>query len=130
MRIKSRSESNPAIRMTRRCVAGAGLAVFFSAAAFGQISATLPDTRPAASARFEVASVKQAFYLPSVSRGVDERGIGGGCPTEMKVNRARVDFKCVTLAMLIGYAFRLPPVRITGPDWMMDVGPRFDIAAK
>ena len=33
--------------------------------------------------------------------------------------------------MLIGYAFRLPPDRITGPDWMMGVGSaRFDVRAK
>jgi uncharacterized protein (TIGR03435 family) len=32
--------------------------------------------------------------------------------------------------MLISYAFRFSPERITGPDWMMAVGPpRFDISA-
>ena len=32
--------------------------------------------------------------------------------------------------MLIGYAFRLSPDRVTGPDWMMALGsPRFNIAA-
>jgi uncharacterized protein (TIGR03435 family) len=33
--------------------------------------------------------------------------------------------------MLIGYAYRFSPDRITGPDWVMAVGPsRFDIEAK
>jgi uncharacterized protein (TIGR03435 family) len=33
--------------------------------------------------------------------------------------------------MLIGYAFRISPDRVTGPDWMTGAGsPRFDIAAK
>jgi uncharacterized protein (TIGR03435 family) len=32
--------------------------------------------------------------------------------------------------MLIAYAFRLPPDRITGPEWMTAVGAtRFDMAA-
>jgi uncharacterized protein (TIGR03435 family) len=48
----------------------------------------------------------------------------------MKVDQERLDFKCVTLAMLIGYAFRTSPVRVNGPGWMMAVGsPRFQIAA-
>ncbi len=48
----------------------------------------------------------------------------------MKVDPQRLDFKCVTLAMLIGYAFRIPPGRVTGPGWMMGPGsPRFDVAA-
>jgi uncharacterized protein (TIGR03435 family) len=48
----------------------------------------------------------------------------------MKVERERVDFKCANLAMLIGYAFRLSPDRVIGPDWMMAVGsPRFNIEA-
>ena len=114
-----------------RAFASASLGILFSAAAFGQAPATLQDPTPAANARFEVASIRPAVYEPSAGGGVNERGIGGGCPTSMKVDRARVDFKCVTTAMLIGYAFRVSPERVTGPDWMMAVGPpRFDIAAK
>jgi uncharacterized protein (TIGR03435 family) len=48
----------------------------------------------------------------------------------MKTDPARVDFKCANLAMLIGYAFRISPDRVTGPPWMMGVGsPRFNISA-
>src|SRR5579871_2017322 len=99
-----------------RAFSGASLGIFFSAAAFGQASATLPSPSPAASVKFEVASVKPAVYLPSAGGGIDERGTGGGCTTSMKVDRARVDFKCATTAMLISYAFRFSPERITGPD--------------
>src|SRR5262249_21174186 len=73
-----------------------------------QTSAT-PAAQKAAGEKmsFEVASVKPAAYLPSVGGGVDERtggpiaGIRGGCLTSMKIDRARVDFKCATLTMLI-----------------------------
>ena len=113
-----------------RAFRGASLGIFFSGAVFGQALATLPGRGPAANVRFEVASVKPAVYLTSAGGDVGERGTGGGCTTSMKVDRARVDFKCATAAMLIGYAFRFPPERITGPDWMMAVGPpRFDISA-
>jgi len=48
----------------------------------------------------------------------------------MKVDQQRVDFKCLNLAMLIGYAFRVSPDRVQGPGWMMGVGsPRFNISA-
>ena len=85
----------------------------------------------AASMRFEAASIKPVVNWPpagAVAGG--ERGTGGGCPTSMKVDPGRVDFQCATLAMLIGYAFRISPDRVTGPDWMMAGGsPRFNIAA-
>ena len=45
----------------------------------------------------------------------------------MKVEPSRVDFRCTTLLMLIGYAFRISPERVTGPAWMMS--PRFNIEA-
>lgn len=45
----------------------------------------------------------------------------------MKVEPSRVDFRCTTLAMLIGYAFRISPERVTGPAWMMSQ--RFNIEA-
>jgi uncharacterized protein (TIGR03435 family) len=48
----------------------------------------------------------------------------------MKVDPERAEFRCTTLAMLIGYAYRLSPDRVSGPDWMMTVGtPRYNIAA-
>jgi uncharacterized protein (TIGR03435 family) len=59
-----------------------------------------------------------------------ERGTGGGCPTSMKVDAGRVDIRCATMNMLIGWAYRHSAERIQGPDWMMALGgPRFDIAA-
>jgi uncharacterized protein (TIGR03435 family) len=48
----------------------------------------------------------------------------------MKSDPARVEIRCATLPMLIGFAWRHPPDRIQGPDWMTGVSsPRFDIAA-
>jgi len=110
--------------------ARAGLAILWSAAAWGQASAEPP--------RFDVASVKPAVRRPPAAGGVGERtGPGGavsglgGCPTSMNVDPARVDFRCVTVAMLIGYAYRFSPDRVTGPDWMMALSsPRFDIVAR
>ena len=87
------------------------LSVLLCTAAFGQ------------AARFEVASVKPAVYNAPVGGG-GERGAGGGCPTSLKVGRGRVDIRCATLAMLIGYAFRHPPDRVKGPYWMMLAAPR------
>jgi uncharacterized protein (TIGR03435 family) len=47
------------------------------------------------------------------------------------MDRGRVDIECATLTTLIGYAFRISPDRVRGPDWMMGPGsPKFDIAAK
>ena len=115
-----------------RAFGSASLGILVSAAAFGQAAATLPYQSPAASAKFEVASVKPVLNWPPPSGVAGERGAaGGGCPTSMRVDRARVDFKCVTTAMLIGYAFRFSPERVTGPNWMTaGVPPRFDIVAK
>jgi hypothetical protein len=95
------------------------LLVLLSTAAFAQ------------PAKFEVASVKPAVRT---TRGAQERtgGVGGsGCPTSSKMNAGRVEVQCATLAMLIGYAFRIFGDRVTGPDWMTNSGPpRFDIVAK
>ena len=116
-----------------RAFASAGLAVLLSAAAFSQAASNPPVPSPAPGPKFDVASVKPAIWRPPAAGGVGERvrGSGGGCPTSLKMDRDRVDVKCATIAMLIGYAFRFSPDRVTGPDWMMDVGtPRFDIAAK
>lgn len=107
----------------------ASAAILLFAAASGQ---TLAD-----SPKFEVASVKPSVPRPPSAGGMGPRsggngvGGGGGCPQRLKIDRTRVDIECATLPMLIGYAFRLPPDRITGPDWMNGLGsPRFNIAAK
>jgi uncharacterized protein (TIGR03435 family) len=44
------------------------------------------------------------------------------------MNGARLDYECVPLSALIGYAFGIPQNRIKGPDWAMNE--RFDIVAK
>jgi uncharacterized protein (TIGR03435 family) len=98
------------------------LGFLFSAAAFGQASG----------AKFDVASVKPVLNWPPAAPAAGERGAAGssGCPTSMKADPARVDFRCATLGMLIGYAYRISPDRVAGPDWMMAVlSPRFNIEA-
>jgi len=89
----------------------------------------------AAGLKFEVASVKPSVPRPQTAGGAAERtggsGFGGGgCPTSLKVSLGRVDVRCATLPVLIGYAFRISPDRVTGPAWMTGLGsPKFDIAA-
>jgi uncharacterized protein (TIGR03435 family) len=106
------------------------LALLLSFGAFGQALANVPNNRPTG-VRFEVASVKPVLNWPPLRGAAGERGAaGGGCPTSMRVDPGRVDLKCTTLRMLIGYAFRISPDRVTGPEWMMAIGsPRFDIVA-
>lgn len=100
------------------------------AALCARVFAQSPDRGPANALQFEVASVKQVPGWPPAISQTGERGTGSGCPTRMKVDGARVNFQCVTVAMLIGYAFRISPDRISGPDWMKAVGsPRFNIEA-
>jgi uncharacterized protein (TIGR03435 family) len=107
-----------------RALAGVsfGILITSAAAAFGQ-----------APASFEAASVKPVPGWRPSGGGINERGAagtGGGCPTSMRVDQGRVDFNCTTVAMLIGYAVRLSPDRVTGTDWMMALGsPRFNIVA-
>lgn len=78
--------------------------------------------------RFEVVSIRQSVWRPGAAM-VGERGRGSGCPTRMKVDAGRVNITCATMNMLIGWAYRHPPERIKGPDWMSLGVPRFDIAA-
>ena len=80
--------------------------------------------------KFEVASVKPVLRsAPPVARA-GQRGTGGGCPLSLKMDRGRVEFQCATLVDLIGYAFRISPDRVAGPDWMTAAGAdRFEIAA-
>jgi uncharacterized protein (TIGR03435 family) len=67
------------------------------------------------------------------SARVGPDGMGGGfgaCPTSVKIDRSRVAVRCANVAMLIGYAYRLSPDRITGLDSLTSLGaPRFDIEA-
>jgi uncharacterized protein (TIGR03435 family) len=100
----------------------------FTTAALGLLSTASAFAQVASSPRFETASVKPVLdYLGGT---VGQRGEGRGCPASIRVNPARVEFRCATLPMLIGYAFRISPDRISGPEWMTGIGsPRFNIAA-
>jgi len=76
---------------------------------------------------FEVASVRPSAPRPSpdaAPRSAD--GTGGRCRLSLKLDQARVDIQCATLAMLMGYAFRISPERISGLPAGLS---RFDIPA-
>lgn len=79
---------------------------------------------------FEVETVRVA--LPETASAGRQGGgnVGGRCPQLMRIEQERVTFRCATLIALVGYAFRLSPERISGPDWMNHPSARFDIAAK
>jgi uncharacterized protein (TIGR03435 family) len=111
-------------------LAGASLGVLLSTAAFGQAAANPTVPSPAAPPKFEVASVRAVVQKPVDFGGAGRRGEGGGCPLSFKMDRSRIDIECATLVTLIGYAFRMSPDRVTGPDWMGGLRPaRFNIAA-
>jgi len=83
--------------------------------------------------KFEVASVRPSAPMPPGGGGANGRGGGpaggGGCGiARLTMDGGRVDYACISLTALIGYAFGVPQSRITGPDWMGD--PKFDIVAK
>ncbi len=75
-----------------------------------------------ATLRFDVASIK-----PSVPASPRPRGESNGCPS-FKLTPGRLTVECSPLIRLISYAFRIPPYRITGPDWLSS-GQIFDIEA-
>jgi uncharacterized protein (TIGR03435 family) len=80
--------------------------------------------------KFDVASVKPIPESQVARQPAGERGSGRGCPAGIRVNPAHVEFRCSTLLQLMGYAFRISPDRISGPDWITGIGsPRFNIAA-
>lgn len=86
------------------------LAISIMPIAFGQ-------TPPA----FEVASIKLA---PSLEEMVRSRQMHLG----VNVDPAFADIGSFSLTDLVGYAFRLRPFQISGPEWLN--GQRFDIRAK
>src|SRR5262245_22084196 len=59
--------------------------------------------------RFEVASIRIMRDVPAGGGAAGERGpaSSGGCPTLMRVDPGRVEFRCTTFPMLIGYAYRI-----------------------
>jgi uncharacterized protein (TIGR03435 family) len=78
---------------------------------------TFGQTPPA----FEVASIKLA---PSLEEMVRSRQMHLG----VNVDPAFADIGSFSLTDLVGYAFRLRPFQISGPEWLN--GQRFDIRAK
>ncbi|MGA3019155.1 MAG: TIGR03435 family protein [Bryobacteraceae bacterium] len=94
--------------MTRGII-GAGLVVFTSMAALGQPAAAPPA--------FEVASVKPV--TPSAD-GRMFRSFGG--------DPGMVDYKNVTLRILLARAYSMKDYQITGPDWLETEG--YDVMAK
>jgi uncharacterized protein (TIGR03435 family) len=87
----------------------AGLALVAAGAVFGQTPATAPA--------FEVASVKPA---PPSTPGMLKVQIGG--------DPGMVDYKNVSLKMVIARAYEMKEFQISGPDWLD--AERFDILAK
>src|SRR5689334_16657065 len=81
--------------------------------AAGAVLATAMLT--AAGPEFEVASVRPAAADAPAGVGVH-------------IDRSQVRLGRVTVKELLGIAYRLPPQRIIGPDWLGQ--PRFDIVAR
>jgi len=96
--------------MVREAVLGCGLAGI-------AVCQSLPErARPT----FEVVSIKP-------TSGNDPCSLlhGYGPP---RITPARIEFKDTSISALIGWAYRLPSSRISGPSWLQDV--RFDVIAK
>jgi uncharacterized protein (TIGR03435 family) len=89
-------------------------------------SAGAQDQGGAASARFEVASVRAAGqkppYAPIIAAGEIKGGPGTGDPT-------RMTFTWVLARVLLMKAFALPLDQVSGSDWVMGNDARFDISA-
>ena len=77
----------------------------------------------AQSAHFDVASVK-----PSAPASTAPRSRSGTDPCPLKLTPHRLTVECSPMVRLISYAFRIPPYRVIGPDWLSN-GQRFDIEA-
>jgi uncharacterized protein (TIGR03435 family) len=91
--------------------------------------------------QFEVASVRPS--APMQLGGGNDKGGGrsGGLPPSgggigcglprLTMDAGRVNFACISVADMIGYAYGVRPDQITGPDWLTDRGAqRFDVVAK
>lgn len=89
-----------------------------------------------APSRFEVASVRPSVPM-QLGGGEGGRsgspGVGGnscGIP-RLSMDAGRVNFACIPVWGLIGYAYGVRPDQITGPDWLTSPGAqRFDVIAK
>jgi uncharacterized protein (TIGR03435 family) len=94
--------------------------LLLASATFGQTAGQAPT--PAAKLAFEVATIKPAGPLDPAKVMSGQMRIG------MNVDAARVDIGSLSLADLLGIAFRVKPNQIAGPDWM--ASERFSIQAK
>lgn len=100
---------------------------------FIQAQTQLPKPVPARTA-FEVASIRPSSPMPPTGGGGNGRSggpgtVSGGCGIpKLAMNAGRVDYACISLTGLVGYAFGIPQSRISGPDWMMTQ--TFDVVAK
>lgn len=83
-----------------------------------------PSSDTAIEPRFEGASIRPADPGASAGRG------GGGCPESFMPSRGRLVMNCATLGSLLSHAFRIPPDRVVGPDWIGRQGPKFVIKAR
>ena len=98
------------------------------------LAQTQPPKPAPAQMGFEVASIRPSAPMPPSGGGGNGRSggpgvVSGGCGIpKLTMNAGRVDYACISLTGLVGYAFGIPPSRISGPDWMM--AQTFDIVAK
>jgi uncharacterized protein (TIGR03435 family) len=124
----------------RKALVTAGIAALAASIIVGIMNAPAlkaqnQSSKTAAGPKFDVASVKPSVPSPPAAGGAGGRAGGfggeGRCPKSFKMDRSRVDIECATLWTLIAYAFRFPPARVTGPDWIAGRGAtRFNVAAK
>src|SRR5262249_62410860 len=71
---------------------------------------------------FEVASIKEALPLSIENSQAGQFHVG------MHINGSRADYRFMSLADLIPYAYRVKRYQLSGPAWMNDT--RWDILAK
>ena len=76
---------------------------------------------------FEVASVKQSPPM-DVQALVAASQAGGRMPIGAHVDRARAEYRYMSLTALIARAYKIDAAQITGPDWLPSV--QWDIVAK
>jgi uncharacterized protein (TIGR03435 family) len=96
----------------------------------GQTAAAAPAPAAQATAStgpvFDVASVRPAAAIDQATIFAGLRA--GKRPEEMRIAVDRATFKYYSLKQLVAYAYVLPPIEVTGPDWMTT--DRFDVVAK
>src|SRR5688572_9601201 len=102
-------------RMRTPLFPAAGLCVVFGVFVFAQAPAAPVPAAPAATPRFEAATVK--------------RNTAGSMMVSVAANAGQYQATNVTVNILINQALRLPPPQIIGvPDWAQSE--RYDVVAK